>query len=683
MKKLVSLFLSCLLLLSFLPAVHAAAPISAEMKAMMDQKILMGDKNGDPAPYRKVTRGEFAALLQRALKLPNGQPIFKDVPTSSSLAQGINAAAKAKIVNGYAGNLFKPNDQITREQMAAMINNALDYLKVPAVTGKLTFADNSQIRSKTIVARMVGHKIIFGNTKNEFRPNDPATREHAAAFIYRMLQVKKNHDERTTTPPVVEPPATLPPVTPTPPGQPPVTPGDPIPPTVPVEKKAYILGTVDTAGKVTESDQSYDSFSEAECYFGKAANQVLLKDGKIIKMNGGVVIASATSGAATPIYPDATFTSHAMGLGPGNEMEYVSSDDTGVAVKVAGQPFYVKHTEVTLIPAATLASNQKSYYKVDANHDVYHYVYNYTKKTFTNYFYGKAPAAVAAGNYYSWDGKNFTNSNGVQVASFSQYFNMLPYRTATNYTAAELDQIIDRELKKVEALSSTDAQYKDATKKSKLLHLGQALKDAESTYKINALTVLSQAILESKYGMSAVAQSKNNIFGMSVIDGKTGSGTVFPDVKESIKELATGYLNKNYLPGDAGYANGAQPGNKVNGVNVRYASDQYWGQKIGGIEYRLDAGAGGKDYVNNPTPYQLYEVTSAVGLQVRSSAEVNESNKLYRYPRPGFVVAVLGSEKKSDYTWYQIISDSNTSLYGYVAGGEANEPYILPLNIAK
>ena len=136
---------------------------------------------------------------------------------------------------------------------------------------------------------------------------------------------------------------------------------------------------------------------------------------------------------------------------------------------------------------------------------------------------GKAPSFLTAGNtYYSWDGGVFYNTTGQEVGTAYQYFNYLPARTVSSYTAEELDQYIDHRLAERESLYTSNPtlyiRYKDATEISKIKGLGTYIKEAESKYKINALLILSMAIHESDFGMSTISQEQNNLFGIKAYD---------------------------------------------------------------------------------------------------------------------------------------------------------------------
>ncbi len=194
MKKLVSLILCAALLIPFLPAEKASAAenISVEMQAMIELGVITGYGDGIYKPNATVTRGEFATFLYRAFDLPEGPHAFTDVNKSSSLAKGINAAAKAGIVKGTSATKFSPGQQISREQMSIMISRTLDYKGAAKKSGALKFLDKDKIGASAVsaVQRMVGHGIISGYKSGSgylFKPQETATRNTTAVYIYRTF----------------------------------------------------------------------------------------------------------------------------------------------------------------------------------------------------------------------------------------------------------------------------------------------------------------------------------------------------------------------------------------------------------------------------------------------------------------------------------------------------------------
>ena len=58
--------------------------LEKDMRAMIDLGVMVGDGKGKYRPNEEISRGEFAALLSRVLKLPEGTSQFSDVPPNLS-----------------------------------------------------------------------------------------------------------------------------------------------------------------------------------------------------------------------------------------------------------------------------------------------------------------------------------------------------------------------------------------------------------------------------------------------------------------------------------------------------------------------------------------------------------------------------------------------------------------------
>lgn len=151
-------------------------------------------------PEQKVTRAEFAVMLSRGLGLLGDRETaqrFGDVQSSTQTGDYIGAAAKAGIITGNTDGTFRPNDNITREQLAIMIIRAMEYTEHPitlsgTAASKLSvFKDKNKIQNAAaeFVAKAVQEGIILGMTTTEFQPQGNATRAQAAVMLQRMLNM--------------------------------------------------------------------------------------------------------------------------------------------------------------------------------------------------------------------------------------------------------------------------------------------------------------------------------------------------------------------------------------------------------------------------------------------------------------------------------------------------------------
>jgi len=170
--------------------------------------------------------------------------------------------------------------------------------------------------------------------------------------------------------------------------------------------------------------------------------------------------------------------------------------------------------------------------------------------------------------YYSADGVNFNN---FKVENPFLYRDL---RKPTNYTAAELD--------KVYSLMNIQG--------SRLAGKGEVFKEAEKRYQVNALYLMAHSALESAWGRSQIAKDKNNFFGIAAYDTTPyDSAKSFDNVDKGILGAAK-WIRENYI--DEGRTH---LGNKSSGMNVLYASDPYWGEKIASIMMTINSKLGEKD----------------------------------------------------------------------------------------
>ena len=196
------------------------------------------------------------------------------------------------------------------------------------------------------------------------------------------------------------------------------------------------------------------------------------------------------------------------------------------------------------------------------------YVYH-ELSPYTSIRVARHSSSMAIGTkYYSADGVNFDN---FKVENPFLYRDL---RKPTNYTAAELD--------KVYSLMNIQG--------SRLAGKGEVFKEAEKRYQVNALYLMAHSALESAWGRSQIAKDKNNFFGIAAYDTTPyDSAKSFDNVDKGILGAAK-WIRENYIDEGRTYL-----GNKSSGMNVLYASDPYWGEKIASIMMTINSKLGEKD----------------------------------------------------------------------------------------
>lgn len=140
---------------------------------------------------KTISRAEFVTFLVRInswdLIVPD-KSLYKDNNTKSWYYSYIETALNKGVLLADA-NVFRPDDPITREEMALMIVRSLgfDYLALELNNSKSPFADVKNNIGYITLLKDFG--IVTGSGNNMFNPLSTATREEAAAILVRMYNL--------------------------------------------------------------------------------------------------------------------------------------------------------------------------------------------------------------------------------------------------------------------------------------------------------------------------------------------------------------------------------------------------------------------------------------------------------------------------------------------------------------
>ena len=325
-------------------------------------------------------------------------------------------------------------------------------------------------------------------------------------------------------------------------------------------------------GKMAEKEWVYDAKSQAWYYFKSggymAKNETI--DGHQLGSDGKWLVEKATNENAA-YYQVVPVTANIYNA-DGEKLSYISqgsvvwldkdrkSDDKRLAITISGLSGYMKTEDLQALDAS---KDFIPYYESDG-HRFYHYVAQ------------NASIPVSAHLSDMEVGKKYYSADGVHFEGFKleNPFLFKDLTEATNYSAEDLDKVF--------SLLNID--------NSLLENKGATFKEAEEHYHINALYLLAHSALESDWGRSKIAKDKNNFFGITAYDTTPYlSAKTFDDVDKGILG-ASKWIKENYIDRGRTFL-----GNKASGMNVEYASDPYWGEKIASVMMKINEKLGGKD----------------------------------------------------------------------------------------
>ena len=154
--------------------------------------LMTGTSADTFAPNTATTRGMIVSMLARLEGVTSAEDAgFADVAANDWYATAVNWAANEGIVNGFEDDTFRPNDAITREQMAAILYNYADYkgYDVSARADLSDYADAASISSwaEDVLAWANAEGLINGMTSTTIDPQGATTRAQTAAMFERFL----------------------------------------------------------------------------------------------------------------------------------------------------------------------------------------------------------------------------------------------------------------------------------------------------------------------------------------------------------------------------------------------------------------------------------------------------------------------------------------------------------------
>jgi parallel beta helix pectate lyase-like protein/polysaccharide lyase-like protein/S-layer family protein len=139
-------------------------------------------------PDDNVSRGQMAAFLDRALNLPSTTSDFFDDDAGSVFESNINRLAASGITLGCGTRTYCPNDRVTRGQMAAFLTRGLS---LPAGSTDL-FLDDNGSPFENAIDRLASAGITAGCNppdNDQFCPYNNVTRGQMASFLSRALDL--------------------------------------------------------------------------------------------------------------------------------------------------------------------------------------------------------------------------------------------------------------------------------------------------------------------------------------------------------------------------------------------------------------------------------------------------------------------------------------------------------------
>ncbi len=163
-------------------------------------------------PERIISRADLASIMVKAFRLDKRQAaskaniVLSDVPSSHPAYKDIQTVLKTDIMRGYRGNLFFPNQRVTRAEALAIFAQAYGVFQFPDETVNEILAphpDAATIPSwaRKAIATVVAEAFVNTDTQGNLYPLKPMTRGDMAYVLSKYLERQGRDAEIPDAPP--------------------------------------------------------------------------------------------------------------------------------------------------------------------------------------------------------------------------------------------------------------------------------------------------------------------------------------------------------------------------------------------------------------------------------------------------------------------------------------------------
>lgn len=164
------------------------------IETLLEHGIIQGYPDGTIRPENYITRAETAILIAKAIGLEEKEGFTGYIDPIPAWVKGyIKAGTENGFIEGYPNKMFKPNNNITREEMITAAMRAFN--KKIDEEFDINFTDKNAIQNWAFeyVRAGVYMNIIEGYPDGTFKPGNNITRAEAFTIICKLLGYHEEH----------------------------------------------------------------------------------------------------------------------------------------------------------------------------------------------------------------------------------------------------------------------------------------------------------------------------------------------------------------------------------------------------------------------------------------------------------------------------------------------------------
>ena len=205
-KRILALFLAAVSCLSLAVSASAANTVARKatdfrdydrtawyaeaVSAAVDNGLLYGKSSTTLDPNGDMTRAEMAAIINRSFGCYKAADIsqYKDVSKNKWYYKDVALAVQMGTYNGRSSSTMAPDAPISRQEAMTILSRTKDFADAD-LNVLSAFSDSGKIAdwARTALAQMTQQKIISGS-KGKLNPAGKVTRAEVAKMLYMLSE---------------------------------------------------------------------------------------------------------------------------------------------------------------------------------------------------------------------------------------------------------------------------------------------------------------------------------------------------------------------------------------------------------------------------------------------------------------------------------------------------------------
>ncbi|NSL51865.1 S-layer homology domain-containing protein [Calidifontibacillus erzurumensis] len=204
-RRLVSITMVLMMVFSFFSTSVFAAQktdisghwAEKEINEWFEKGLIGGYSDGSFKPNGAITRAEFIALVNRAFGFDeSSEGGFTDIFPSDWYYSEILKAKAAGYIGGYEDGSIKPNNNISRQEVAAILARLASVESRASSVDQFNDKDNIPTWSRGVVGGVVDAGFMRGYEDGTFKPFHNTTRAEAVVILNRALKDTQKPSEQ-------------------------------------------------------------------------------------------------------------------------------------------------------------------------------------------------------------------------------------------------------------------------------------------------------------------------------------------------------------------------------------------------------------------------------------------------------------------------------------------------------